>query len=652
MAILLSACGSFDNEKPLLIEFSRAFTTPTAATLNMEYSTYYGSSGHDEILASDNLGGDVIFGGFATSLFLPYLSGSNSSTVSFQPNDGFLFKMKKYSGVIAWGTFYGGRDNDKITDLVLNDGDVYVSGFTYSDNLPQNSNALLVTLQDGGTINQNDNALASDNFILKFDYLSGFLDWANYVGSTQDEDVNCTVSFDRFHHKVYLAGTTKGTDFSLLPYTISANAYNQSNYNGGTHDGYIMRISPSGILEWSTYFGSGGQDFVKDIECIKVGTNETKIYISGTTTATDYDVTNVCNAPPTSGDFPNCNLTSGTQYAPGGNGWLDAFIVEFNNDLEMEWSTMIGGTGNERVNSHSLAGYETTVVLGINSVSSSTNFPALATCTNCFNQAFSVDNPFIAKFDSRSISWSTFYGTGNSDYLGSLKVFENELYICGGTDMRTTASTANYCLTPNAGELPLCPGPSGYYFDPYYYYVPGSPSGSGDAFLASFDESNQLTWATLVKGNYLDRAWDMTVDEEFMFHTGTTWSAFITSTTQDYPQEFLAGAYNQNTSAGNVEGFVSRFTLDHTVGISDVFSSELSASVFPNPTNSSLILKANHGINNFQYSMVNLLGQTVKSKTQVFSNYAEIDCSMLSAGSYFLLVQSENLISTHKIIKQ
>lgn len=81
------------------------------------------------------------------------------------------------------------------------------------------------------------------------------------------------------------------------------------------------------------------------------------------------------------------------------------------------------------------------------------------------------------------------------------------------------------------------------------------------------------------------------------------------------------------------------------VGIVDENILNKRFSIFPNPTTG--ILKIESGIENCKVVIYNVLGEKIVS----LQNQTEIDISKFSTGTYFLQIEIDNIIETHKILK-
>lgn len=133
------------------------------------------------------------------------------------------------AGGIAWQDSYGGMANEEAFDVNLTtDGGYIVAGYTESD--------------DG---NVTGNHGGSDFWVLKLSGV-GTIDWKRCFGGTGDD-------------KAYSVAQTGDGGYVVLGYTGSMNG----NVSGkhGSHDYWVVKLSPDGALEWQKCLGGSSGDF-------------------------------------------------------------------------------------------------------------------------------------------------------------------------------------------------------------------------------------------------------------------------------------------------------------------------------------------------------------------------------------------------------
>ncbi len=206
---------------------------------NRIWSTYYGGNGYDSgkgvVVDGDN---NVCLAGSTTST--NNIASGGYQNVNGGLYDAFIVKFTA-DGDRLWGTYYGGLADDECRAVCVNPlNDIFIIGLTKS-----NANIAL-----GGY----DNLYAANNdvFITKFT-AEGLLDWGTYYGGNQDDNGN-GIQCDEFGN-VYVAIQSSSTT------GFDCNGYNLTN-NGG-FDGVFAKFAGEGNLIWATYFGGLADDYGK-----------------------------------------------------------------------------------------------------------------------------------------------------------------------------------------------------------------------------------------------------------------------------------------------------------------------------------------------------------------------------------------------------
>ncbi|MDT3429053.1 hypothetical protein J2Z22_004652 [Paenibacillus forsythiae] len=205
------------------------------------------------------------------------------------------------------GTYLGGGKNDSIADLVVApDGDVYVTGYSYSTDFPDTVGENLTHYGLDTTYDVYVARLSGDLTRLKAISILG--------GSGNDSAINIAWS----NGNVYVGGWTESGSEFPADYTAGSR---------GGRDGYIARFTPALTEMKATAFGGEGNEMliamaVRDNdgqdEIVAVGSTQLK---SGTYSPT----------------FPIVGEAFQTTAA-------SAYITKFNNDLQIVASTFFGGS--------------------------------------------------------------------------------------------------------------------------------------------------------------------------------------------------------------------------------------------------------------------------------------------------------------------
>lgn len=283
-----------------------------------QWATYYGGGGHD-IWASvaTDASGNVYLAGETSSTSAIATSGAYKTAIT-GAQDGFLAKFNS-SGVRQWGTYFGGTAHDRFYNLACDpSGNIYACGETQSTSGIATTGAHQ-TAHGTGTW---------DGMIAKFAG-AGTLTWATYYGGSGADRVN-GVSCDASGN-VYFGGTT-GSTFGIAT-TGSYQATLNNTGSGSNTDGYLAKFNASGVRQWATYFGGGGNDRVLDIAVDGVNN---KIFLSGHTESTNRISTGI------------------SSYQVFLNGGSDLFMCNFDNNGLLEYGTYLGGNGLEYENGSGL----------------------------------------------------------------------------------------------------------------------------------------------------------------------------------------------------------------------------------------------------------------------------------------------------------
>jgi hypothetical protein len=216
---------------------------------------------------------------------------------------------------ILQSTYLGGSNLESATALaVAPSGNVYVTGYTWSNDFPQTTGGAQGSF-GGGTY---DAFLAQFNADLTSNPRSTYLG-----GSSDDAALTLTIASNG---EVYVAGWTVSPDF---PNTHTG----AQGTNGGYFDAFVARLSPDLTLNpQSTYLGGSGADAATAL-AISSGTNPV-LYVVGSSGSMD---------------FPK---TFGGSQAVYGGGSSDAFAARLTLDLPLILqSSYLGGSGAEDANS-------------------------------------------------------------------------------------------------------------------------------------------------------------------------------------------------------------------------------------------------------------------------------------------------------------
>ncbi|MEG4091355.1 DUF7948 domain-containing protein, partial [Microcoleus sp. Pol12B4] len=292
--------GSF---QPTINAYNTGVTKLNATGNALVYSTFLGGSGNSlgNGIAVDSSGNAYVTGlagaGFPTkNASQPTIGGDI---------DAFITKVNPTGSDLVYSTYFGGSDREDAQAIAIdNNGNAYITGLTYSTNLPG---------RDLGF--QNARAGSYDGFVAKFDG-NGARAYSTYLGGF-GEDKGADLAVDSAGN-AYVVGITTSTEFP------TKNAV-QVTYAGGANDAFVIKLGPLGNNAiYSTYLGGSGDDNGHRITLDSAA----NVYVTGDTTSTN---------------FPTKNAI---QSVSGGG--KDAFVTSINSSgSALVDSTYLGGSGDD-----------------------------------------------------------------------------------------------------------------------------------------------------------------------------------------------------------------------------------------------------------------------------------------------------------------
>ncbi len=275
-------------------------------------------------------------------------------------------------------------------------------------------------------------------------------------------------------------------------YTCQASPFTFGISTGNYDTGKMLVIDP-----WATYYGSSGNDIGFGIA---VDGSE-NIVITGLTVST--------SGIATSGAY---------QTSIGGN--EDAFIAKFNAAGAQQWATYYGGSGNDR--GYGIADDSSGNIL-ITGATVSTS--GIATSGAYQTSIGGNEDAFVAKFNAAGVrQWATYYGGSGVDRgLGIAVDGIGNIVITGNTYSTSGIATSGAYQT--------------------------SIGGIGEAYIAKFNLSGVLGWATYYGGNWSDIGYGIAID--------SSGNIIITGQTSSTSGIATSGAYQ--TSIGYYDAFIAKF---------------------------------------------------------------------------------------------
>ena len=352
---------------------------------SLVYATYLGGGGDEFVtaLAVDDAGRIYVAGG-TTSADFPTAGAVHEYRGGrlFQ-SDAYIARLTADGTAVDFATYLGGTGDEAVTALALgDDGSLYVTGATMSEDFPITPGAMQNTHAGGGL-------LQADAFVAKLEPAGdGYeLAYATYLGGRIDE-IPSGLAVDGAG-RAYVAGFTNSPDFPVRQPLQDA-------FSGpmreGEGDVFVCRLTPDGsALETSTYLGGTNDD---QSTALALGP-EGDVYLAGWTL---------------SNDFP----TTARALQPLRRGGLDAFLVRLSpsaSTLALTYATFLGGSGEDAA--HGLA-VETDGGIWISGATDAVGFPLVLS-----SQPFSgggLTDAFLAHLapEGDSLDFATYLG-GDGD---------------------------------------------------------------------------------------------------------------------------------------------------------------------------------------------------------------------------------------------
>jgi hypothetical protein len=447
----------------------------------LAWSTYYGDTAQDGASgAAADRWGNVYLSGTTRNVAGIATTGAYQSTYGGGTTDAFLVKFAP-NGTRLWATYYGGSGDDNGGAVTTDtSGNVFFSGNTTSSSGIATTGAYDAAY--GGT---------GDAFLAKFTS-AGTIAWATYFGGPA-ADVCRGVATDRAGN-VFLCGYTSSTG------GIASGGYDAT-YGGGTYDAFLIKLTNSGAIAWSTYYGGTGTDYANGIAADTGGA----CYLVGSTSSTSG------------------MTSSGTGFTYYG-GTSDGYIVKFRVNGTREWAHYYGST---------TADEYTAVTVNksgdIFAAGNTNNTTGIATTLGTHQSTYGggISDGFVTKYNPvGAVAWATYYGGSFADYLTCISSDVLGNVFLGGY----TSSTAGIATT-------------GAYQT--------TQAGSEDAFLVKLNQYCIRRWATYIGGLNSDRAVAVANDD--------SGRVFIAGTTESLTGISSSTGYQPTYGGGTNDAFLTKF---------------------------------------------------------------------------------------------
>lgn len=383
-------------------------------------------------------------------------------------SDVFVARFSLDGSQLLQATFLGGTDDETAQALAVGpDGDIYISGFTFSNDFPVSTGAYDTTFNGGSDAfaarlspdlstlryatylggNRSDSALGIAVNTLGQAVVVGQTDSANFPVTPGVLDTTHNGNLDAFvtilgadgaslvrstflggsgsdwassvllgsDGNIYLAGLTQSGTFPVTPGVFQPSS-------GGGFDGFVASIKPNlSSLNYASYLGGSNADLVNGIALGSDGS----LYATGVTRSSNFPTTPGVLQTSIAGAFENSFVS---RISPTGS--------------SLVYSTYLGAAqGDDRAFSVAVEPDGSVWVAGL---TTSSGFPVTPDALS--GSISGAQDGFIASLasDASSLRYGTFLGGGNLDFVAALSLKGNRLYVTGET------FSSDYPTTPGA----------------------------------------------------------------------------------------------------------------------------------------------------------------------------------------------------------
>ena len=293
------------------------------------WSSYLGGSNYDYAMGiALGPNKEVYIVGKTNGAGFPNINPIRNGFDGTQQRDLFITKLSADGRTVLFSTYIGGTRLDWANGLAVDaTGNAFVTGYTYSDDLPV-INPYQTGNYSGRTTRVNYGLQNADAYVFKLSSDGSTLLYASYL-SGSGTDVGNSIQVDSTGN-AYVGGGTNSDNF---PTTLGAFQTTHTRGTRGswiTNDAFVVKLSPDGgSLLYATYLGGPSDDPAIDIDIDGQG----HAYILGTTDASGFPIVS-----------PLRNGHNGSQFL----GYHEGFIAKLNaQGTGLIFSTYLGGSDND-----------------------------------------------------------------------------------------------------------------------------------------------------------------------------------------------------------------------------------------------------------------------------------------------------------------
>lgn len=373
-----------------VVSFNIAEYTPSVPLIIdpvLIYSSYLGGSDTDEGIDIAVEDGYAYVTGITKSSDFDTYNAYNSTYGGDSRYDIFVTKFSADGGSLIYSTYLGGSDNDYSSAIFVQDGVVYIAGYSESSNFPH-PNAYDSTYN---SVTEKDGIIA----ILTDDGQT--LAYGTYLGGIYQDYCEDIFVQDGY---IYVTGETSSPDFPMV------SAYNAT--YSGTQDVFFSKFSVDGSsLLLSTYLGGKHLEYGKGLVV-----EDGYAYIAGYTR---------------SSNFPTTDGALDTVYADD-YGQEDGFVTKFNIDGQsLNYSTFLGGTYGDFIYDLAIENGEVSLI----GYTQSSDYPVTPDFDDTVNGDYRQFMVTRLDTSGSSIVHSTYLGGSNHDEGYCIAVENGFTYVAG-----------------------------------------------------------------------------------------------------------------------------------------------------------------------------------------------------------------------------
>ncbi|MDI6832879.1 MAG: T9SS type A sorting domain-containing protein [Bacteroidales bacterium] len=590
---------------------------------DIEWKKCLGGNGTDvsTSIQQTNDGGFIVAG----------YTSSNDSNVSGNHGgyDYWIVKLSN-SGDIEWQKCLGGENDDRANSIQqTNDGGYIVAGRSasiYGD--------------------VSGNHCGYDYWIVKLNSL-GDIQWQKCLGGNGTDE---STSIQQTNDGGYI----------VAGYTFSNNSDVSGNHGGD--DYWIVKLNNSGDIEWRKCYGGTHDDYAK---CIQQ-TNDGGFIVAGYTLSNDGDV---------SGNHDN----NGTYY----EGW----IVKLDNLGDIEWQKCLGGTNNDYAtciqqtnDGGFIVGGYTCSNNGDVSGNHGTNDSWIIKLAPMLIVDAGPDR-IICNGDSIAIGGSptasecippyTYLwnnsGSLNDSTIANPIAFPNitTTYTLTVTDSIGNINTDSVTITVNN----------------VYFFTETDTVCGGKLWHGNYYNLSGIYYDSLITINNCDSVYKLNlfvyplpyinlgndttinISDTININAGSGFNSYLwnngsTDSLITVYGSIGQGIYTYYVNVTDTNGCSNSDTIIITITTEDGYielNNTIKVNIYPNPVQDKLNIEINGLIDNdlsiefFDINGEKLLNKNFNNNSDVI--YETIDLSNYANGVYFIIIKSNNLIKTEKIIK-